>query len=55
MGNHNNQASASISGNKDKNTQSRNSLIKSKDKISIKLFNKLNVVGKGGFGKVYLL
>lgn len=51
MGNHNN---ANKILHKDKNTNEKMALPKSNDEINIKKFNKINVVGKGGFGKVII-
>ena len=52
MGNHNNHVNAAIQSSKEKKNQPKDISNNSKDKISLKLFNKMNVVGKGGFGKV---
>lgn len=49
MGNHSNGIKIS---EKDKNNNKKTSLAKPNDQMSIKKFNKINVVGKGGFGKV---
>lgn len=49
MGNHSNTAKIT---QKDKNLSQSKALAKADNEINIKKFNKLNVVGKGGFGKV---
>ena len=52
MGNHNNPAKNS---DKDKKPHQINAVPKPESEINIKKFNKINVVGKGGFGKVLLI
>lgn len=52
MGNHNNTAKIT---QKDKSISQAKALAKAENEMNIKKFNKINVVGKGGFGKVIFL
>lgn len=49
MGNHSNTAKIA---EKDKNHSQAKAVAKADNEMSIKKFNRINVVGKGGFGKV---